>query len=318
MSKNALGKGLGALISGAAKRGVVAPAAAAPGAGEELDAPATATETTAGDRVVQVPLADVVSSPMQPRKTFRDEQLSELMESIREHGVIQPLVVRRVNGKLELIAGERRFRACLRLGLTEVPVIERAASDRDVLEMALIENLQREDLNPVEEAEAYARLAKEFGLRQEDIAQRVGKNRATVANSMRLLDLAPEVKLLLAQGRISTGHAKAILGLRDVDVQKLVADMVVRQRLTVRQTEQLVQKEQQGAKSTGKGAKKATATGGNATLSTAISRIQNNLRDRFATQVTVHHGDKKGRIEIEYYGNDDLGRLLDLFGVSAD
>lgn len=318
MSKNALGKGLGALISGAAKRGVVAPAAAAPGAGEESEAPATATETTAGDRVVQVPLADVVSSPMQPRKTFRDEQLSELMESIREHGVIQPLVVRRVNGKLELIAGERRFRACQRLGLAEVPVIERAASDRDVLEMALIENLQREDLNPVEEAEAYARLAKEFGLRQEDIAQRVGKNRATVANSMRLLDLAPEVKLLLAQGRISTGHAKAILGLRDVEVQKLVADMVVRQGLTVRQTEQLVQKEQQGAKSTGKGAKKATTTGGNATLSTAISRIQNNLRDRFATQVTVHHGDKKGRIEIEYYGNDDLGRLLDLFGVSAD
>jgi len=290
----------------------IAPAVQAP------EAPVAAPEP-AGERVMQVLLTDLIPSPMQPRKTFRDEQLTELMESIREHGLIQPLVARRVNGKLELIAGERRFRACQKLGLAEVPVIERTAGDREVLEMALIENLQREDLNPVEEAEAYARLAKEFMLRQEDIAQRVGKNRATVANSMRLLDLAPEVKLLLAQARISTGHAKALLGLRDVAVQNLIADMVVRQNLTVRQTEQLVQKEQQGGKSTGTASgKKAPATGGATQLDAAISRIQNNLRERLATQVTLHHGDKKGRIEIEYYGNDDLGRLLDLFGVSAD
>lgn len=240
------------------------------------------------------------------------------MESIREHGVIQPLVVRRVNGVMELIAGERRFRACQQLGLTEVPVIERAASDRDVLEMALIENLQREDLNPVEEAEAYARLAKEFGMRQEDIAQRVGKNRATVANSMRLLDLAPEVKLLLAQSLISTGHAKAILGLRDADLQRLLADRVVRQGLTVRQTEQEVQRDQQQGEGERKPGKKTSQPGGEKQLGAAISRIQSNLREKLATQVTIHHGDKKGRIEIEYYGNDDLGRLLELFGVSAD
>jgi ParB family chromosome partitioning protein len=239
------------------------------------------------------------------------------MESIREHGVIQPLVVRRVNGVMELIAGERRFRACQQLGLTEVPVIERAASDRDVLEMALIENLQREDLNPVEEAEAYARLAKEFGMRQEDIAQRVGKNRATVANSMRLLDLAPEVKLLLAQSLISTGHAKAILGLRDADLQRLLADRVVRQGLTVRQTEQEVQRDQQG-EGERKPGKKTSQPGDGKQLGATISRIQSNLRQKLATQVTIHHGDKKGRIEIEYYGNDDLGRLLELFGVSAD
>jgi ParB family chromosome partitioning protein len=239
------------------------------------------------------------------------------MESIREHGVIQPLVVRRVNGVMELIAGERRFRACQQLGLTEVPVIERSASDRDVLEMALIENLQREDLNAVEEAEAYSRLAREFGLRQEDIAQRVGKNRATVANSMRLLELAPEVKSLLAQSLISTGHAKAILGLRDPELQKLLADKVVRQGLTVRQTEQEVQREHQGAGDQGTGKKSAAATVERQT-DAALNRIQNNLRERLATQVTIHHGEKKGRIEIEYYGNDDLGRLLDLFGVSAE
>ncbi|HEX2749488.1 MAG TPA: ParB/RepB/Spo0J family partition protein [Verrucomicrobiales bacterium] len=315
MSKNALGKGLGALISGAAKRGV-------PASGNNGDVPvvesASAPATGSGDRVTKVPVSDIRSSPMQPRKTFRDEQLGELMESIREHGVIQPLVVRRVNGVMELIAGERRFRACQQLGLTEVPVIERAASDRDVLEMALIENLQREDLNPVEEAEAYARLAKEFGMRQEDIAQRVGKNRATVANSMRLLDLAPEVKLLLAQSLISTGHAKAILGLRDADLQRLLADRVVRQGLTVRQTEQEVQRDQQQGEGERKPGKKTSQPGGEKQLGAAISRIQSNLREKLATQVTIHHGDKKGRIEIEYYGNDDLGRLLELFGVSAD
>ena len=313
MSKNALGKGLSALISGASKRATPVPETGEiPAASEPVAAP----EMPAGDRVLRVALAQVRSSPMQPRRTFRDEQLTELMESIREHGVIQPLVVRRVNGTLELIAGERRFRACQQLGLAEVPVIERSASDRDVLEMALIENLQREDLNPVEEAEAYARLAREFGLRQEDIAQRVGKNRATVANAMRLLDLAPDVKLLLSQGLISTGHAKVILSLREPELQKLMADMVVRQGLTVRQTEQQVLREQQrtGGKTGGKKGKTAAVPH----VDGAIHSLQNRLRERFATQVAIHHGDKKGKIEIEYYGNDDLSRLLDLLGVPVD
>jgi ParB family transcriptional regulator, chromosome partitioning protein len=315
MQKKALGKGLGALISGvsgAAKRQTldVPPAA-------ETPAP-PAAQIPPGERVVKVPIGTVHSSPFQPRKTFRDEQLTELMESISEHGIIQPLVVRRVNGGLELIAGERRYRACQKLGLTEVPVIEREASDRDVLEMALIENLQREDLNPVEEAEAYSRLAREFELRQEDIAKRVGKNRATVANAMRLLELAPEVKSLLAQGRISTGHAKAILGLREPELQKLVADMVVRQNMTVRQTEQHVQREQQGGGKKGRGKKGATAPAAMSQVEAIIQRIQNRLRERFATHVTIQHGEKKGRIEIDYYGDDDLGRLLEILGVEVD
>ena len=321
MQKNALGKGLGALISGASKRGASAPVLTGE-SGEPAPEPA-ADENTA-DRVLRVPLDSVVPSPMQPRKTFRDEQLDELVESIREHGVIQPLTVRRVGGKLELIAGERRFRACQKLGLKEVPVIEREASDRDVLEMALIENLQREDLNPLEEAEAYARLAKEFAMRQEDIAKRVGKNRATVANSLRLLELAPDVKSLLAQGRLTTGHAKAILGLRDHALQCLIADKVVRQGLTVRETEKQVHGEQnggppgRGSRSPDSGKNSGGGNGAGRDLGAAVQHLQNALRDKFATSVTIHHGDKKGRIEIEYYGNDDLSRLLEVLGVKVD
>ncbi len=156
-----------------------------------------------------VPLSEVVASPLQPRKDFAGEQLTELMDSIREHGIIQPLIVRMRNGKHELIAGERRWRAARELGLAEVPVILREASDKDVLEMALIENIQRAGLNPIEEAQAYQRLSKEFNLRQEDIAQRVGKNRATVANAIRLLELPSDVQQHLREGRLSTGHAKS-------------------------------------------------------------------------------------------------------------
>src|SRR6478672_7710233 len=201
MAKAVLGKGLGALISASSTVSGVSrlPALAQP-------AP--------GDVVNRVTLDQIVPSPLQPRKEFQPEMLTELMESIREHGIIQPLIVRRVNGKLELIAGERRFRASRELGLKEIPVIVREASDKDVLEMALIENLQREGLNPIEEAQAYQRLAREFNLRQEDIAQRVGKNRATVANAIRLLDLPLSVQGFLREGKLSTGHAKVLLALK--------------------------------------------------------------------------------------------------------
>ncbi len=324
MSKNALGQGLGALISGASRRGAAAPVLAPGAAGPNVSAaPApSAAVISATDRVVQVPLSAITASPMQPRKHFRTEQLTELMDSIREHGIIQPLTVRRVQGRLELIAGERRFRASEMLGLKEVPVIEREASDRDVLEMALIENIQREDLNPIEEAEAYSRLAKEFTMRQEDIAQRVGKNRTTVANAMRLLDLPAAVKSLLSQGLLTTGHAKAILGVRDAELQALIADKVVRQGLTVRATEKIIQAEQHAATAakSGKPAADGSKSGGSTPRDSeaAIQRIQANLRHKLATSVTLHHGSKKGKIEIEYYGNDDLGRLLDLLGVNAE
>jgi ParB family chromosome partitioning protein len=307
MAKNALGKGLGALISSTARRfdpsGTSVPAD--PTAVPPPEIAATAPQDVA-------PMADIIPSPMQPRKTFRDENLEELMESIKAHGLIQPLIVRRVNGKMELIAGERRFRAMQKLQLETAPIRVLDASDRDVLEMALVENLQREDLNPMEEAEAYYRLAKEFGMKQEEIAQRVGKNRATVANSMRLMDLTDEVKSLLAHARISPGHAKAILGLRDHALQNLIADMVVRGNLTVRQTEKKVQSELDGRKDPEE--KKETKK----TADANIHKLQNRLREKFQTQVTIQHSEKRGKIELEYYGNDDLGRLLELLGIAPE
>lgn len=296
--KSALGKGLGSLIK--APSGAIA-------------APPAAADIQPGEHVIKLGLDEIVSSPFQPRKRFPEEAISELMESIREHGVIQPLIVRKVDGKYELIAGERRFRACQKLELEDAPAIVREASDRDVLEMALIENLQREDLNPIEEAEAYVRLAKDFGLRQEDIAQRVGKNRATVANAMRLLDLAENVRLLVAQGVIANGHAKAILGLKNHDEQTLIADMVVKGKLTVRDTEKLVAKQLNGS-----GAPRKTTKSGGAELPAYLVSIQDKLRTGLGTSVALKPKGKGGKIEVEYYDNDDLGRLLEVFGIKID
>lgn len=296
MSKPALGKGLGALIR------------------KQPGAPAQDAAASDGHgRAREVPIDKVVPSPLQPRTTFIETPLDELVESIRQHGIIQPLIVRPVNGTYELIAGERRWRASKKLGLATVPVIEREASDRDVLEMALIENLQREDLNAIEEAAGYVRLAKEFSMKQDEIAARVGKSRASVANAMRLLDLHPDVQLLVAQGRISVGHGKAILSIKDKDAQLLASDQILKKGLNVRAAEKLAQSfDPAGGSDEGK-PKGAAATP--AAPDAHIRAIQSKLRDRFATHVAVHHGAKKGKIELEYYGDDDLQRLLDLLGL---
>jgi ParB family transcriptional regulator, chromosome partitioning protein len=309
MAKKALGKGLGALITGVSQKRQ-----------GNFDAPGGTIQsaTPDGDVVRKVPLDAIVPSPLQPRREFREDQLNELMESIREHGIISPLVVRDVNGQLELIAGERRWRASRLAGLTTVPVIVREASDRDVLEMALIENLQREDLNPMEEAEAYQRLSKDFNLTQEEIARRVGKNRATVANTIRLLELAPGVAKMVEQGRISTGHAKVILGLKHHSLQELIADQVIKKGLTVRSTEQEVERElKAGGISTGKRRKESDGPSSPELLS-AIRSVEERMRSRFSTKVQVVHGNKKGRIEIDYYGNDDLDRILGLLGIDPE
>jgi ParB family transcriptional regulator, chromosome partitioning protein len=297
MAKVVLGKGLGALISN--------------------NKPAS-IGIEPSERVEQVALTDIVPSPLQPRKAFHSEQLQELVESIREHGIIQPLIVRKVDGKCELIAGERRWRAAGQLGLREAPVIVRQASDRDVLELALIENLQREDLNPIEEANAYRRLAEEFSLRQEDIAQRVGKSRSVVGNSVRLLDLHSQVQSYVAQGRLTIGHAKVLLALPNQEEQLVVAEQSIRQAATVRMTERLVasQLARQGLVKSGRtGARPSQLD--SVIVRNAVTDLEGRLRNRLATHVLIHHGDKKGRIEIEYYGNDDLERILSLLGVSA-
>jgi ParB family chromosome partitioning protein len=292
MAKQALGKGLGALIGA--------------GAAARTDADAASDVR----RVREVPHDQVVPSPLQPRTHFIESPLDELVESIRQHGIIQPLIVRPVGGKLELIAGERRWRASGKLGLATVPVIEREASDREVLEMALIENLQREDLNPMEEASGYVRLAKEFTMKQDEIAARVGKSRASVANAMRLLDLHPDIQSLVAQGRLTVGHAKAILSIKDHATQLLASDRILRQGLTVRAAEKLAQQLLEGNSSSGGSTSKAARQ-----MDVHLRAVSDKLREHLATHVFIHHSPKKGRIEIEYYGDDDLGRILELLGV---
>jgi len=291
-----LGKGLGALINA------------------RVAAPAPIAEE--GERIQQIPLDRIVASPLQPRTEFREEELRDLVESIRERGVIQPLIVRIVSGKYELIAGERRLRASQQVGLTEAPVIVRKASDQEVLELALIENLQREGLNPIEEAAAYARLSREFRLTQEEICRRVGKSRPTVANAMRLLELAPEVQLHLTQGRLSTGHAKVLLALKGHDEQRLLAEKLIRSSASVRDAEQLVAAQ---LSSTGGDRRQKGGRGRTAKEAPAhIRHLENRLRQRFNTAITLQHGEKKGRISIDYYGNDDLHRLLVELGVPMD
>ncbi|MFL6585125.1 MAG: ParB/RepB/Spo0J family partition protein [Chthoniobacterales bacterium] len=293
MARTGLGKGLSALIS-------------------TRPLPPPAMEITSGEQVEQVNLGDILPSPLQPRKEFARAALEELVESIRQHGIIQPLVVREVNGKRELIAGERRWRAAQAVGLTQVPVITRQATDLEVIELSLIENLQRADLNPIEEAQAYARLAGEFGLRQEEIAQKVGRSRAAVANSLRLLDLHPQVQAWVTQGLLAVGHAKVLLGLKSQGEQLAVAETVLRRSATVRTTERLVARQLGGVRPRRRRSTTAASAG-----SAAVTDLAQRLQEHLGTRVTLHHSEKGGRIEIEYYGNDDLQRLLGMLGVAS-
>jgi len=303
MARSGLGKGLSALIG-------------TPSIVASTDVPES------GERVHQISLASVVPSTLQPRKDFGREALQELIDSIRQHGIIQPLIVRpatagpsaggQVGARFELIAGERRWRAAQEIGLATVPAIVRTASDLEVLELSLIENLQRADLNPIEEAQGYARLTNEFGMRQEDIALKVGRSRAAVANAVRLLDLHPQVQVWLAQNLLSVGHAKVLLALKAPEEQLLAAETVLRRNATVRSTERLV------ARQLGIGRSRRRSRRAQAELSaagTAVEDLQNRLQQHLATHVTIHHGDKRGRIEIEYYGTDDLQRVVTALGL---
>jgi ParB family transcriptional regulator, chromosome partitioning protein len=290
MAKSGLGKGLGALIS------------------TRPQLPSYEIDTR--EQIHQVGLESIVRSSLQPRKDFGSEALQELVNSIRQHGIIQPLIVRQTGARLELIAGERRWRAAQEAGLSEVPVIIRGASDLEVLELSLIENLQRTDLNPIEEAQGYARLASEFGMHQDEIATKVGRSRAAVANAMRLLDLHPQIQTWLTQSLLSVGHAKVLLGLKSHDDQLQVAETVLRRSATVRDTERWV------ARRLGVGGGRRQAVRDEARLSSpAIEELQNRLQQKLGTRVIIHHGEKRGRIEIEYYGKDDLDRVASILGL---
>ncbi|MFL6514979.1 MAG: ParB/RepB/Spo0J family partition protein [Chthoniobacterales bacterium] len=293
MAKSALGKGLGALIG------------TRPVTRSEAE-----TSATPGDKVRTVALSAITPSPLQPRKEFQPDALRELVDSIRQHGIIQPLIVRPVNGRHELIAGERRWRAAQEAGLTEVPVVIRYATDLEVLELSLIENLQRQDLNAIEEAQGYARLASEFAMRQEDIALKVGRSRAAVANAMRLLDLHRQVQIWLTQDLLSVGHAKVLLALKSPEEQLLIAERILRRKSTVRATERLVAR-QLGI---GKARRKPRGAGSNGS-NAVIGDLEERLQQHLGTHVKIQHGDKSGRIEIDYYGNEDLDRILELLGL---
>ena len=254
-----------------------------------------------------LPISQVESCASQPRKQFDPESLADLADSIREHGIIQPLTVRKLqSGYYQIIAGERRWRAARMAGLSQVPAIVIEADDRKAMELAMIENLQREDLNPIEEAEGYQVLMSQYNLTQEETAQRVGKSRSAVANSLRLLNLCPSVRAMVEDGRISNGHARAILPLSPA-LQEKAADAVIKSDLSVRQTELLVKKLTAEEKDT-----PAVTSGGLEVNYTEEAAKE--LGTRLGRGCRIVSGRKKGRIELEFYGVDDLNALLDALG----
>ncbi len=307
MAKPALGRGLGALLSGnpLAKPPVPPSAPAA--------SPAVEPQPDARERVRHVALTQVKPCAFQPRKDFSPEALKELADSIREQGIVQPLIVRESNGSLELIAGERRWRAAQIAGLKEVPVIVREADDRAVLELALIENLQRENLNPIEEALGYSQLIENFKLTQEETAVKVGKSRTVVANALRLLKLPTVIQGYVREGKVSVGHAKVILGLAAEKQQRIAVERILKDGLNVRQTEALVARWQE--RPTGPAATPAATS---PAANTHVARIENKLREKLGTRVQVRYANGKGAVEISFFNDDDLDRILQVLGINPD
>lgn len=264
--------------------------------------------------MLRVPVARVHPSTLQPRKDFTAESLEELAESIRRQGIVQPLIVRSSPNGYELIAGERRWRAAQLAGLTEVPIVERVASDREVLELALVENLQRENLNPIEEALGYSQLASQFFLTQEDIAARVGRSRAAVANALRLLKLPPAAQTALRDGRLSVGHAKVLLGIADPKNQIAAFERVLSANLSVRQTEELAARLIAPEAAPKPGSTAPVAAG----RDLFVVDLENRLRERFATKVGLRYRTGRGSLEIRFSSDDELNRVLALLGVPLD
>ncbi len=261
-------------------------------------------EMEKGDRgnIILCDTNDLHPNPWQPRRSFSDEAMEELAQSLREKGILQPIVARKKGEDYEIIIGERRWRAAQRAGLKKVPIIIREATDQEVIELALIENLQREDLNPLEEAEAYQRLIREFAYTQEALAQRIGKDRSSVANTLRLLKLPDEVKESLGRNEISMGHARALLTLRDERDQIAFCRKVAKRGLSVRETEEGVRRLLENK------TKEPAAD----VVTPEIESLREELRHHFKTQVRIRMRGKRGAIEIEFYSLDDLERILEV------
>lgn len=285
MSKKRLGKGLGALL-------------AEPELEQEEVKPIIQKDS------LELDIKSIVPNTFQPRKVFDPEKLAELTASIKEHGVVQPIVVRKVEKGYELVVGERRLRACKNLGLKTVPAVIKEYNNEEMTEIALIENIQRHDLNPVEEANAYKILLNKFKLSQEALAKKVGKSRPYIANFLRILQLPEKILEVLKNEKISFGHARSILSLDDEDLQNKVVEKVILENLSVRETEKLI-KSLLNVRSKDKKVKKNDN-------SSILITLQDQLRDKFGTKVAIKNKGNKGKIEIEYYNQDELQRILDL------
>ena len=286
--RKGLGKGLGALIEDF---------------NEQPNAP--------GEGAVTLPLQKIEPNPLQPRKTFNPEELDSLADSIRMHGIIQPLTVRKLpSGFYQIIAGERRWRAARLAGLSDVPVVIIEADDKKAMELALIENLQRSDLNPIEEARGILNMMENFHLTQEAASQRLGKPRSSIANSLRLLKLPEEIRGYISKGLLSLGHAKVIMGVDDPVRQTILARKIIEGDLNVRAAEDAVKRMKTAADGIS-----ATSPASVVAQNAVIRDIQNRVSSKLNAEVEIKHNQKRGKIIISYVGNDDLQRILDIFGV---
>ena len=287
MTKLVLGRGLNALIPGIKETEIIA---------------------TQHNNTLNISINQIKQNRYQPRLNFNDSTQKELISSIKEKGVIQPIIVRQIENDYQLIAGERRLRAAKSLGMESIPAIIKTASDEEAFELSLIENIQREDLNPVEEAKAYQRLVSEFNLSQDEIGIKVGKDRTTVANSLRLLKLSEDILEKISSGEISLGHAKVILGLDNVIDQRKIVEKIIKNGLSVRETEKEVGNIKEPPVHKRKMAFKDQQ----------IIAVEEHIQRVLGTQVKICQGKKKGKIEIEYYSQEDLQRILEFFGVDGN
>ena len=305
MAKKGLGKGLGAIFGedvvkeNKEETEKKAKAKAEAKAAEEMDEKG---------RILMLKLDLVQPNKEQPRKTFDEEKINELAESIKNYGVLQPLLVQKNDSFYEIIAGERRWRAAKAAGLKEVPAVLKESSKQEAMEISLIENVQRADLNPIEEALGYKQLIDEFGLTQEEIAVRVAKSRTVITNTMRLLKLDEQIQNMLVQGVITSGHARALLSLEDIQMQLKAAKEILDKKLSVRETERLVKRLQKEASGEKKEEKKKDET-----LALIYQDLEDRMKSVMGTKVSIHNKDKnKGRIEIEYYSEAELERIVEM------
>jgi ParB family chromosome partitioning protein len=274
---------------------------------------------TENDTVSSVDIRDLRPNPYQPRRDFNEEKLEELAQSVREHGIIQPLIVRRsaVRG-YDIVAGERRFRAAQMVGLTTVPVVVRDLSDVELMEIAVIENLQREDLNPIEIAEAYQSLMERAGMTQEELARRVGQSRSHVANMLRLLQLPDEVRQMVSKGKLTMGHARALLAVEDTGRLAELVRKVTEEGLSVRELESLIYPQKKNVSRETKQTTRGTKTSSPNPADVFIRHYEDQFRAFLGTPVHIRHGKKRGKIEIEYFSQEDLERILGLFSARVE